>query len=482
MTIWMPNIENRRGPRYLAIADALADDIKTGAVLPGDRLPTHRELAYQLGVTVGTVSRAYHDAERRGLTQGEVGRGTFVRGPIPEAAGEDGFFKIEGEQTTISGRDLSQEGPSVEGPEIIDFGLNMPAAGNRAEIFSRTITEIARSPELDQLLGYQTEGGTYRHRAAGAAWLKRSGLAASADRMIICNGAQHALTTVLMALAGPGESIAAEYLTYPAIQGLAHHLGLKLEALDMDEEGLIPDAFERLCRSQPPKLLYCLTTLQNPTTAVMPEARRQAIAAIAEKYNVTIIDDDVYGYLLEDAPPPLSVFAPDQSVYITGAAKFMAPGLRIGYVLAPENLVDRCRNTLNLTSWMAPPFMAEVASRWIENGAAEEFTLWHRREASRRQAIVKEILPASLVQTHPASYHLWLRLPDNWRANAFVSRAKEAGVSVLSSANFSIDATPSVEAVRVCLGPPDDVEQVEKGLAVLADLLKINHTVSAAVF
>lgn len=469
----MPNIEDRRGPRYLAIADTLAEDIDAGVIRAGDQLPTHRELAYHLGVTVGTVSRAYRDAERRGLTYGEVGRGTFVRGPMPEPAGQEGFFKIEKERL---------DPVAQEGAGIIDFCLNMPAAGNRADIFAKTINEISRSPNLDDLLGYQTEGGIFRHRAVGAAWLNRSGLTASADRVILCNGAQHALTTVLMAVALPGDTVAAENLTYPAIQGLTHHLGLKLEALEMDEDGLLPDSFERLCRHHPPKLLYCLTTLQNPTTAIMPEERRRKIAEIAIRYNVTIIDDDVYGYLLEDGPPPISVFAPENTIYITGAAKFMAPGLRIGYVLAPDKFVDRCRNTLNLTSWMAPPFMAEVASRWIESGTAEEFVIWHRQEAGQRQIIAQEILPQASLQTHSSSYHMWLKLPDNWRANDFTTRAKEAGVSVLPSTTFAIGTASPVDAVRICLGPPDNRDQVQKGLTILADLLTENHTPTASFF
>src|SRR5476651_2065184 len=86
MTLWLPDLSNHRGPRYRAIADALAADIASGRLATGQQLPTHRELAYRLSVTVGTVSRAYGEAVRRGLIGGEIGRGTFVRARVEAAA------------------------------------------------------------------------------------------------------------------------------------------------------------------------------------------------------------------------------------------------------------------------------------------------------------------------------------------------------------------------------------------------------------
>jgi DNA-binding transcriptional MocR family regulator len=455
MTMWQPKIEDRRGARYLAIADALADDIRSGALNSGDRLPTHRDLAYYLGVTVGTVSRAYAEAERRGLTYGEVGRGTYVQGSQGSSSSGTTFFRKEtGESNKI------------------DFGLNMPAAGERAAVLSETLVDLARSPFLDDFLSYQTDGGMAPHRAAIANWLARYNLVDNPDQIIISNGAQHALAIVLMAMSIPGDLIATEQYTYPAILGLTQQLGLKITGLPMDELGIVPVEFEKLCQNRPPKILYCLPTLQNPTTAVMPEERRQEIAAIAQHYNVLIMDDDVYGYLIEDAPQPISVYAPKHSFFISSASKFLAPGLRVGFIHSPAQYADKIRTTLQLTSWMAAPLMCEVERRWLEDGTAERFIKWHRQEAQARQKIAQKTLAGNDFDTHPSSYHLWLKMPEQWRVESFVSRVAEEGVTVLPSSAFAIGNSGSIDAVRVCLGSPDSREKVEAGLTVLARVLK----------
>jgi len=460
--MWLPDITERRGPRYLAISDALADDIRDGTIQAGDRLPTHRDLAYHLGVTVGTVSRAYAEAERRGLTYGEVGRGTFASG---RSGGDAGWRSIYASSDTAFFKKEPGESNTV------DFGLNMPAAGERAAVLSETLTDLARSPYLDDFLAYQTEGGMEPHRAAIANWLAQYGLTDNPDQIVISNGAQHALTIVLMAMTNPGDLVATESYTYPAIHGLTQQLGLKITGLEMDEFGIVPAAFEQLCHSRPPKILYVLPTLQNPTTAIMPDERRQEIAAIAQHYNVLIMDDDVYGYLVPDAPPPISVYAPKNSFFISSASKFLAPGLRVGFIHSPLQYTDQIRTTLQLTSWMAPPLMCEVERRWLEDGTADRFIVWHREEAIARQKIAQKALAGADFKTHPSSYHLWLKMPEHWRAENFVDRVAEEGVTVLPSSSFAIGNAGTDEAVRVCLGSPNSREKVETGLTILAGAL-----------
>lgn len=452
--MWMPNIEERRGPRYLAISDALADNIREEKIKAGERLPTHRDLAFHLGVTVGTVSRAYAEAERRGLTYGEVGRGTYVQGGQGTNAEATSFFRKEATESNK-----------------IDFGLNMPAAGNRAAALSETLQDIARSPHLDDFLAYQTDGGMLPHRQAISNWLTKYGLTNDPEQIVISAGAQHALTVVLMAMTDPGDLVATESHTYPAIKGLTQQLGLKITGLKMDEFGIVPDAFERLCHSRPPKILYCLPTLQNPTTAIMPEDRRQEIAAIALHYNVLIMDDDVYGYLVENAPPPISVYAPKISFFISGASKFLAPGLRVGFIHSPAPFADKIRSTLQLTTWMAAPLMAEIERRWLEDGTADEFILWHRTEAQFRQQVAMRELSGCDFSSHPSSYHFWLKMPEHWRAESFVDRVAEKGVTILPSTTFAVGTSNDMEAVRICLGSPDTREKVEAGLKIIANTL-----------
>jgi DNA-binding transcriptional MocR family regulator len=450
MTIWEPDLRERRGPRYLAIAEALAEDAGAGRLRAGARLPTHRELADRLKVTVGTVTRAYAEAARRGLVSGEVGRGTFVRVPARPAVS-----------------------PAAE-PGLVDLSANLPPGADgdgEAGALARTLERLARRKDLARLLAYPPDGGAREHREAGAEWVRRSGMSTPSDRVLVSSGSQHGMTAVFTALFGPGDVVAAEALTYPGMKTLAGLLSLRLQPIALDQHGLRPDALAAACRARRLKAVYCVPTLQNPTTALMPEARRQEIAAVARAHGVLIVEDDVHGRLLARPPRPLSAFAPERSVYLTGTSKVLAPGLRVGFIVAPEALVPRIGAAIRGTTWMAAPLMAEIAMRWIADGTAEAIVARKRKEAAARQRLAVDVLERFDVMTHPGAYHLWLPLAEPWRGETFAEAARRRGVAVTPAAAFSVGRGASPDAVRVCLGAARDGKELERGLQVLAALL-----------
>jgi DNA-binding transcriptional MocR family regulator len=314
MDVWIPDLTKYAGPRYKAIADAIADAIERGRLPVGAQLPPHRDLAARLGLTVGTITRGYSEAERRGLIMGETGRGTFVR--------EDLFSDTQDA--------LSATGDA----SLIDLSLNLPPQpiGNTPEqALAATLKSLAADPALAGTLRYQPHEGAAAHRAAGAVWLKHTGLEADPNRLLVTSSAQHALTIIFATLAQAGDVVLTEALTDPGMKDLANLLRLRLEGLPIDAHGLRPDAFEAACRSRVAKLLFIIPTLHNPTTAVMPETRRREIAALAQEHNVLIVEDDVYGMLPAERPLPIAAFAPEQTFYVTSLAKCVAPGLRLGY-------------------------------------------------------------------------------------------------------------------------------------------------------
>jgi DNA-binding transcriptional MocR family regulator len=454
MTTWVPDLRQRRGPRYLAIAEALAEDAGAGRLTPGARLPTHRELADRLGVTVGTVTRAYAEAARRSLVSGEVGRGTFVRAPMAR----------------LSASPL----PAPDAAFLVDLGPNLPPSApgdGEGATLARTLSALSKRRDLAGLLAYPPEGGARAHRSAGAEWVARSGLKASAERTLVSSGSQHGMTAVFAALLGPGDLVLAEELTYPGMKTLAGLLSLRLQGLAMDEQGLRPDAFAAACRTRAPKALYCVPTLHNPTTSLQSEERRREIAAVAREHGVLIVEDDVHGRILERPPRPLSAFAPELSVYLTGTSKVLAPGLRVGFIVAPEALVPRIAAAIRGTTWMAAPLMAEIAARWIADGTAESILRRKRKEAAARQRLAARILPGD-ARGHPAAYHVWLGLPRPWRSEAFAEAARQRGVLVTPAPAFAIGRGAVPDAVRVCLGAARDRAALERGLGVLAELLE----------
>src|ERR1700731_3403793 len=354
MTNWLPDLERFAGPRYRAIAEALAADIREGWLTPGTPLPTHRDLAWRLRVTIGTVSRAYAEAERRGLIAGEVGRGTFVRPPAGAAA--------------IMPGDILGE---TRDPDFIDLTINRPCAAGEGAAMAAALVRLAAETDLATLLDYQAPAGRREGRVAGATFLQKCGVATTPEQVVATAGGQHAMFCVIGALTRPGDTLAVEALTYPGLRALASLLHLRLTPITLDEEGLIPEALDAACRAAPVRALYTMPTLHNPTTRTMPVTRREALAEVARRHDLALIEDDVYGFLLDAPLPPLVHFAPERAFYITSASKSLMPALRIGFVHAPKAQVEPIAAAVRDTIYSAPPLMARIAARWIADGTAE---------------------------------------------------------------------------------------------------------------
>ncbi|MGL4891268.1 MAG: PLP-dependent aminotransferase family protein, partial [Aeromonas veronii] len=276
MTIWAPDLAAFDGPLYLKLVKAIEQGIANGELPPQTRLPTHRSLADRLGVTVGTVTRAYSEAERRGLLAARVGHGTWVKGANTDPANEWVIRQEEGHR--------------------IELWQNLPVQLDRAAIIRPMLGEVADG-DLNALLGYDKEAGRPDQRQQFVDWLAEQGVACSEDRLLFSHGAQHGIMLALLATGCVGETILCEGLSYPGMLGNARQLKNQVVGLAMDEEGLLPEALDAACRTRRAKLLYLTPTLQNPTTAIMSLARREAIVAIARRHDLLIIEDEVNGLL-----------------------------------------------------------------------------------------------------------------------------------------------------------------------------------------
>lgn len=442
---WLPQLEAVGGPKYIAIADAIAEAVAAGSLRPGERLPPQREIAKLLDVDLTTVTRAFGEAQRRGLLDAHVGRGSYVRAAPAGRAGS----------TTI-----------------VDMSMNMPPQPPQAQLQARIADDVAAimaAPGALTQLHYQDSAGIAAHRHAAAAWLGRRLGPLSPDRLLIASGAQSALSAVLDLALKPGDTLCAGELTYPGLKAAAEHRGFRVEPLAMDEQGIRPDAFEVACRGRS-KLLYCVPTIDNPTTATMSLERRRAIADIARKHAVTIVEDDAYGALPPVAPPPIAAIAPEISWHIASLSKCATPALRIAYVVTPglrETL--RLAAEIRATSLMASPLMSALAAHWMSEGTLDHIVASIRTENRARQAIAARLL-GDTVAAAPDGHHLWLVLPPHWRRGEFVGQALYSGLSVVPSDAFATTGEPP-EAVRVSLGVISDRQQLEQALQQLANLV-----------
>jgi len=460
MTMWPPSDLAGAGPRYARLTEALAGAIAAGRLKPGERLPTHRDLADRLGVTVGTVSRAYAEAAERGLVSGEVGRGTFVRAAV--------------------------ERPGRREAGVVDLSANHPPDFEDPTLRSaveRSLTALARRDDLMDILDYPADGGNRRDREAGARWISRSGLVASADDVLVSAGSQHGVLTVLSTLLAPGDLLLAEDLTYPGLRAVAGLLHLRLQGLPMDEHGLRPDALESACRKEGAKAVYVVPTIHNPTGRLMPEERRREIAGLGRTHGIAIVEDDIHALLPEVRPEPIAAFAPERTYYLMSTSKTLVPGLRVSYLAAPPGMFDRLATNLRATAWAAPPLMAALASAWIQDGTADALLRDRRRAAAARQACLRERLAGTdfEVETHPASYFAWLRLPEPWRSDTFTAELRTRGLSVTPAEAFLVGRAAAPHAVRVCVGAARSEAELDRALDALVDTLRAGRTGAGAV-
>jgi len=445
MTIWLPRLSQSDGPLYRRIADQLERDVDSGALPPGTRLPTQRELAKRLGITVVTVTRAYSEAAERGVVESTVGRGSFVRERRNDVA-------------------------------LIDLSTNVIHGGS--PLMSAA---LAARIGAAMTLPYGIGGGSERHRAAGAAWMQRARNDAQASRVIVTAGAQQGILLAFAALLEPGDLVLTEEVTYHWMRSAAELVRARIEGVAIDRHGMLPDALEKAARKRGAKAVYITPTLQNPTGSVMPEKRRRDLAAVAERHGLTIVEDDVYGFLADGAPKAVTTFA--SGIFLTGLGKSVAPALRVGYVLAPQALIPRLESLLNASTLFTSPIVAEIATSAIEDGTAARLAAQRRESIAQRARIARQILGRHAGGSDERSAHLWIPLPSRWTSESFASAARARGVGVATASQFAM--TKDVpNAIRVSIGAPASEGELESALRVLASLREgeeITRQAAAAV-
>ncbi len=448
MPDWTPDLSRNDKPHYLAIADIIGEDVRTGRLAGGDRLPPQRKLAARLAIDFTTVARGYGEAQRRGLVESRIGQGTFICGKPGLRLG-------------------------ARRAQAVDLSMNLPPEPDDPDLLERMhagFAEVGR--DLLSLLRYQNFGGAPADKDAASAWLSRRALVPAQDRIFVTPGAHPALAGILTILAKPGDAILCEALTYPGVRSLAAQQGLRLTGLPMDADGIDPDAFAAACETLAPKALYLNPTLQNPTTLTVPAERRAALAEVARRHRLPIIEDDAYGFIPLHGPPPLASIAPDITWHIAGLAKCIGAGLRAAYVVAPDARAGwPFANALRAATVMASPLTAALATRWIEDGTADSILRFIRGETAARQKLARDLLPPASYRADPLSFNLWVPLPKPWTRSAFIGHMRAARIGIVASDAFTALGEP-IEAVRVCLGGPAKREQIRDALDFMSHALE----------
>ncbi|MEO9652601.1 MAG: PLP-dependent aminotransferase family protein [Roseobacter sp.] len=430
MDNWSQRIEKSGKPRYLAIADCIAQDMKDRVLLPGDRLLPQRKLADLIGVDFTTVSRGYAEALSRGLIESHVGRGTFI---LPQQSFSD---------TSDERRALAN-----------DLTMNAPPEPTDPELLERMRAGLsAVSNDLVHLLRYQNPIGGEIDKEAASIWLSMRGLVPNLDRIAVTPGAHATMLAILTVLAQPGDCILCEEITYAGFKKIAAQLGLRLIGLPMDPQGVVPDALEAAIKEHRPKALYLNPTLHNPTTMIVPQDRRLEITDVMKRYDLPLIEDDAYGFVLPDAPPPMAASAPELTWYIGGLAKCIGAGLRLAYTIAPSARAGfAMENGIRAVSVMASPVSTAIATRWVLDGTADQIRRFIRSETAVRQEIAAEKITEAEFVSNRHAFNIWLRLPDKVTCAALMSNMSNQEIGISPESAFR-SAGNRDRYVRICLG------------------------------
>ncbi len=486
---WVEGLDLTTGTKYVLVADAIARAAQSGAINIGDRLPPQRDLAWKLGCTIGTITRAYAELEKRGLAKGEVGRGTFITDPAKGAYRPREIDMIWHTPTISSVPEqppflgplqdarFQDEGPD-EGPAMLRH--DYPPTGAEVVEAARTMAEIKNPNLLAEMLAYQPHAGMERHRVTGAKWLQERGLDVTAKDVVVTSGAHNGVLSALAAITRADDVIAVEELTYPGIKAIAGMLNLKITPVAMDEEGLDPDALEKVCKAQNVKALYCIPTLQNPVNVTMSTERRKAIATVAARHNLKIIEDDVFGMMPEDDPPALYTYLPKGlGIYVNSVSKHLSPGLRVGYVASSGTTIGQVASAIRSCSWMASPFTTEIASQWIESGAAQRVVSAHRQEVIERIKMVKTTLEGVEMNCPSGALHAWVQVPELLSAAEVVNAAQRQDVILPSTEAFVMGHGPTPRAIRLSFCQPVRRDTLQRGLNILQGILSGSTDIDA---
>ncbi|CAN7556470.1 PLP-dependent aminotransferase family protein [Mesorhizobium amorphae] len=460
MTNWLPDLTTGSGPLYQRLADSIESDIDRGVIDAGAKLPPQRDLAYDIGTTVGTVGRAYQLLRERGLVSGEVGRGTYVLA----------------QQSEVATPEFAQ--PAVQGTRYVDappgkLRLDSTAApdiGQGAIVADMLLRTVQDHPH--EISSY-TRDFPERWFEAGARWLSRNSFRPAADAIVPTLGTHAAVMAAIAALTTPGDYVAFEHLTYSQISRSAGLIGRRTALVASDEGGIDPDDFERVCAQKHPKMMFLMPTAKNPTLVTLSADRRQAIARVAREYNVVLIEDDLYGDLTDDPTPLLAEYAPERTIVAGGLSKSVAAGVRGGWLACPPAYRHRIRVAHKMMTGGLPFLLAEVGTRLVLSGQAGEIRKRCIAEIGARIAIVRETLSGFEFRAKDSVPFVWLTLPDPWLSGTFKNACLEHGVLIDDEDEFKAGRSEHVfHGVRFGVSQPRRREDIAAGVAVIRRLLE----------
>ncbi len=465
---------NTDTPLYQQITEQIRALIQSGALPPGDRLPTVRQLAADLGLTRLTIHSAYTELQAQGLIESFVGRGTFVAAHVPITLPS---LTRTGPQPPAPWhtQGLLAEIVGMTGANLLTFAQAHPAP----ETFPARELGKALRAALDDpaALNYGVIQGETALREQISRLLLDRGITASSDHVLITAGAQQAIGLALGAFTTPEDVVLVEEPTYPGALELAALRGQRVVSIPIDSEGISLPALDAACLAYHPRLLYLVPAYHNPTGNVLSPERHAALLRIARAHHMLIVEDDVYGFLSFDGAAPLPLKATDTEglvIYSTSFSKIFTPGLRLGALVAAPAYLPKLAAYKQSTDLTCSPLLQQALADYLKHGYLpahlHQARSLYRERRDTMLAALERFLPMC-AWTHPSGgLNIWVTLPEQVNEYDFVREARERGIGVAPGRLFF--PQPKRGAfIRLSFGaqPP---ERIEEGIARLGQVLQ----------
>jgi DNA-binding transcriptional MocR family regulator len=348
-----------------------------------------------------------------------------------------------------------------------DLGVNLPL---RTAVAERLAVALATFPVGPDLLAYPSMEGSLGVREAVAGWMRRrcGHVVVDPRRLVLTLGARHALSLALDEACFACDTLLVASSTYHGFRASAEARGIRVVGVGMDGDGMLPGELDRLAETTGARSVYLQPTLQNPTTATMPLERRRDIAAVATARDLTVIEGDVYSPLAwhkRDALPPLADLVPDRCLHAGGIGKVLGPGLRVGWLLLPDDAShERAASAIRLATDGIPALLPSIVAGWMADGTADTLLAHLAESMVERNRLARSIIGVDLVTAD--GLHAWL---PHKEATGLEARALAQGVRLTPSKPLAADGEHAT-GVRICLAAEEDVARLDEALRIVASV------------
>ena len=449
---WFPDKSKIKRPYYLTLANALEEDIVSGKLAAGTRLPPQRELADYLDLNFTTVTQAYNLCREKNLIYGVTGRGTFVS-PVS---------------------DKNNQFQRKRSSDIIELALVTGFDRMKAPIIEAS-ENVLKKGYIEELYSYTEPAGHLHQRAAGAHWMSRMDVHTDSEHTAIFSGAQNVISTALLSLFRIGDKLAVDEYTYSNLIGTARLSHIRLVPVKGDNCGMFAEALEEICKKEDIRGIFLMPNCANPTTYSITEQRKDELSQVIARHNLILIEDDNTGVIPEQNSGYHSMFTrlPDQTIYICNSTMALCNGLRVTFTAFPEAYRERLLNAQFHLNIKTSSLDAEIMTELILSGKAGKIMEQKAELAYRRNQLFDSIFPDAVKPGSPSAFFRWLPLPPlNIDEMELERQLLQQGVSVYGSYRFAVQRNQE-NFIRLAISSPENEDLLKKGLNIVKDFLTV---------